>query len=98
MAQPLHFDGSLAYAEVPFEKTYTLSRSVPAIPVLPGARTSSAQQLGLMTRLPEGAELDLRGPGFDDQTVRVRWGGQVYYVFLDDIEPQRKRAAFAAAV
>jgi hypothetical protein len=50
-----------------------------------------------MTRLPEGAELNFQGPGFDDHTIRVGWGGQSYYVFRDDLEPQRKRAASAAA-
>ena len=80
---------------VPFEKTYTLGRSVSAIQILSGL--NEAPRLGLMTRLPEGAELDLRGPGFDEQTVRVRCAGIPYYVFLADLEPQRKPAAFAAA-
>jgi hypothetical protein len=96
MAIPMFVDVSSPYLETPFERTYTLGRSVSAIPVLSGAQSSSVQ-LGLMTRLPEGAELDLRGPGFDDHTVRVRWGGQAYYVFLDDLELQRKRVASAVA-
>ena len=81
---------------VPFEKTYTLGRSVSAIQILPDM-SEAKPSLGLMTRLPEGAEVDLRGPGFDDQTVRVRCGGAAYYMFLDDLEPQRKRAASAVA-
>ncbi|HEY7209041.1 MAG TPA: hypothetical protein VH477_02115 [Bryobacteraceae bacterium] len=81
---------------VPFEKTYTLGRSVSAIQILPGMNEAKPS-LGLMTRLPEGAELDLRGPGFDDQTVRVRCGGVGYYVFLDDLETHRKPVASAVA-
>jgi hypothetical protein len=77
---------------IPFEKTYVLAHSVVAIQIVPGG-FEAAPQLGLMTRLPEGAEVDLRGPGFDDLTVRVRCGGQAYYVFMDDLEPQRKRMA-----
>ena len=94
--QTLYREVPSSSSSVPLEKTYTLSRSVSAIQVAPGAEQSSAQ-LGLMTRLPEGAELDLRGPGFDDRTIRVRWAGQAYYVFLDDLAPQRKRVASAAA-
>ena len=81
---------------LPFEGTYVLSRSTPAIPVAP-AGSERTPHLGLMTRLPEGAELNYQGPGFDDQTIRIGWGGQSYYVFLDDLEPQRKRAASAVA-
>ncbi|HLH02860.1 MAG TPA: hypothetical protein VKX25_08820 [Bryobacteraceae bacterium] len=94
MALPLHPAVSSAYAEIPFEKSYTLSRSIAAIPVL----ATPLPQLGLMTRLPEGAELELRGAGFDDQTIRVSWAGQSYFVFLADLESRRKPAAFAAAV
>jgi len=77
---------------IPFEKTYVLAHSVAAIQIVPGGY-ETAPQLGLLTRLPEGAEVDLRGPGFDDRTVRVRCGGQAYYIFLDDLEAQRKPAA-----
>ena len=95
MAQHLHPGIFSGQEGVPFEKTYTLDRSISAIPILPGAYLSP--QLGLVTRLPEGAELDLRGPGFDDHTLRVHWRGQTYFVFLDELEPQRKRAASAVA-
>ena len=78
------------------EQAYTLPRSVSAIQILPtedGERT----RLGLITQLPEGAEIEIGGPGFSDRTVRVRCGGASYFVFLDDLEAARKHASMAHA-
>ncbi|MDQ2842718.1 MAG: hypothetical protein M3Y72_17105 [Acidobacteriota bacterium] len=83
-------------AVVPFEKSYTLGRNVSAIQIL---STDSEEQsrLGLITQLPEGVQVDVRGPGFNDRTVKIRCAGASYYVFLEDLEPQRKRVASAVA-
>ena len=82
-------------AAVPFERRYTLTRNVPAIQMLSG-EAGDAARLGLMTQLPEGVEVNESGPGFNDRTVKVRCGGSSYYVFIEDLEVQRKRAASAA--
>lgn len=80
-------------ATLPFEETYTLGKSVSAIQIM--AAEDGSRRLGLITQLPEGAQIDVGGPGFNDRTVKVRCGGSSYFVFLDDLEPHRKRAAFA---
>lgn len=43
-------------------------------------------QLGVIAELPESAELDVCGEGFNARTVKVRWAGQYYFVFMQDIE------------
>jgi hypothetical protein len=78
------------------ERAYTLPKSVSAIQILPtedGERT----RLGLITQLPEGAEIEIGGPGFSDRTVSIRCSGASYFVFLDDLEAVRKHAAVAHA-
>ncbi len=78
----------------PVEGPYTLSRNVSAIQLLP-AEQGEVARLGLLTQLPEGAEVHFGGPGFNERTVKVRSGAATYFVFLEDLEPQRKPAARA---
>ena len=78
------------------EGPYTLPRNISAIQILPSDQGDHAK-LGLLTQLPEGAEVHVGGPGFDDRTVRVRSGASMYFVFLEDLEPHRKPAVRAAA-
>jgi len=85
-----------ASSSASFGKSYTLGRNVAAIQILAG-EGENRSQLGLITQLPEGMEVDIGGPGFNDRTVKVRCAGSFYYVFLEDLEPQRKRAASATA-
>jgi hypothetical protein len=78
----------------PVEGSYTLSRNVSAIQILPPEQGNNSR-LGLLTQLPEGAEVHFGGPGFNERTVRVRSGAATYFVFLEDLEPQRKPASRA---
>lgn len=81
---------------ISLEKAYTLSKSVSAIQILPtedGERT----RLGLITRLPQGAEIEIGGPGFSDRTVSVRCSGASYFVFVEDLDIVNERAAMAHA-
>ncbi len=78
------------------EENYTLPKNVPAIQAFTGSSDEERTRLGLMTQLPAGAEIGIAGPGFNDRTVRVRCG-RLRLVFSDDLEAQRKPAAFAAA-
>ena len=77
---------------VSFEEIYTLTRNVSAIQIL-SSDSEARSRLGLITQLPEGVQVQVGGPGFDDRTVRIRCSGGSYYVFLEDLEPQKKRAA-----
>jgi len=79
---------------IPIERTFILGNSVSAIQILPtedGERT----RLGLITQLPEGAEIEIGGPGFSDRTVCVRCSGASYFVFLDDLDALHGAAAAA---
>jgi len=78
------------------ERAYTLPNSVSAIQLLP-AEDGEKTRLGLITHLPEGAEIEIGGPGFSDRTVCVRCCGASYFVFLDDLELVREQAAAAHA-
>lgn len=82
---------------IPFEESYTLARSVSAIQIL-SSGPEERSRLGLITQLPEGVQVDIGGPGFNDRTVRIRCSGASYYVFLEDLEAQKKSAASAGAV
>lgn len=92
----MNIDVSHDTFSVPLEGSYTLPRNVSAIQILP-AEKGEQSRLGLLTQLPEGAEVHLGGPGFDDRTVRVRSGSSMYFVFVEDLEPHRKPAARALA-
>lgn len=87
---------SYVAAETPFGRVYVLPKIVSAIPILPSEQGGSTR-LGLLTQLPEGAEIEIGGPGFNDRTLRVKCGTAAYYVFLDDLELVRKYAGVAYA-
>lgn len=89
-------DSVAAVPVVPFEKIYTLGKNVSAIQILPN-EADGRSRMGLITQLPEGIQVNVGGPGFNDRTVQVRCGGSSYYVFIEDLEPHRKRPAAAAA-
>ena len=75
------------------EQTFCLRKNVAAIQVLPEEARESPR-LGMITQLPHGAELAVCGPGFNERTVKVRWSGGMYFVFLQDLETP---LAFTAA-
>ncbi len=81
--------------ETQFERIYVLPKIVSAIQILPSEENESSR-LGLLTQLPEGAEIEIGGPGFNDRTLRVKCGNAFYFVFLDDLELVRKRMAAVA--
>jgi len=81
---------------IPIDRVFTLGSSVSAIQILPtedGERT----RLGLITQLPQGAEIEIGGPGFSERTVCVRCSGASYFVFLDDLDALNCAAAAAHA-
>jgi hypothetical protein len=80
---------------VPSGQTYVLGKNIPAIQII-AAGEGDRERLGLIIQLPEGAELDTCGSGFDAQTAKVRCNGAFYFVFLEDLEPVKKPAAYAS--
>jgi hypothetical protein len=81
---------------IELERVYTLPRTVSAIQILP-AEEGENTRMGLITQLPEGAEIEVGGPGFSERTISVRCCGASYFVFLDDLEVIRKHAMAAHA-
>jgi len=81
---------------VPSGRTYLLPKNIPAIQITPEGEGEQAR-LGLIIQLPEGAELDVCGNGFDAKTAKVRCNGALYFVFLEDLEPVKKPAAYATS-
>lgn len=65
--------------------TYRLPTTIAAIQAS-FARDGRAE-LGAISHLPAGAELTFCGEGFNETTCKVRWEGQSYFVFLQDIAP-----------
>jgi len=62
-----------------------LSRIIPAIELAP--KTNGQSKLGIISRLPYGAQLEL-GEGYNDRTVKVRMDGKYYFVFRADLEQE----------
>ncbi len=79
------------------ETAYTLPKGVSAIQILPSEDGGEPARLGLITQLPEGAEIQIGGPGFSDRTVSVRCSGASYFVFLDDLDAVKELALAAHA-
>ncbi|MGA8028311.1 MAG: hypothetical protein WB992_14300 [Bryobacteraceae bacterium] len=52
-------------------------------------------RMGVMSQLPEGADLEICGEGFNDRTIKVRWQEQFYFIFLQDVELPQTRTASA---
>jgi hypothetical protein len=68
-----------------FAPTYRLPNTIAAIQAC--CARDGAPELGAISHLPEGAELEFCGDGFNESTFKVRWEGQSYFVFMQDIAP-----------
>jgi hypothetical protein len=68
-----------------FTPTYRLPNTIAAIQAC--CARHGAPELGAISHLPEGAELEFCGDGFNEGTLKVRWEGQSYFVFMQDIAP-----------
>ncbi|MBV9304069.1 MAG: hypothetical protein JOY62_11570 [Acidobacteriaceae bacterium] len=69
-----------------FNSHYRLIDDIPAIQACYGA--DGRVDLGAITHLPQGAELAFCGDGFNENTLKVYWEGQFYFVFYNDIKPR----------
>ncbi len=74
------------------ERAQTLAKNIAAIQLLPPDGAGETR-LGMITQLPTGAEVQICGEGFNERTVRVRWAGGYYFVFLQDLEVPRTHTA-----
>ncbi len=76
------------------DQAYTLSEDVFAMELV---RVENGDpRLGPVSKIPRGAEIQACGDGFNERTIKIRWQGKFYFVFLQDLEAQRKPAAAAA--
>ena len=62
---------------------YRLPISIPAIQA--ACAPDGHAELGAISHLPADAELTFCGGGFNENTVKVRFGEQFYFIFLEDI-------------
>ena len=85
---------SVPGCDAPEPRVLCLAKNIAAIQVLP-ALTGHEPRLGMITQLPQGAELHVCGEGFNERTVRVRWAEGFYFVFLQDIEVPKTNSTSA---
>jgi hypothetical protein len=64
------------------ERTATLSKRVAAVRLI--QKQDGRCKLGGIAQLSPGP-VDLCGPGYNERTVKVRFNGQCYFVFKDDL-------------
>jgi hypothetical protein len=65
-------------------KSYTLLRRIAAIRLVGAADDPHANCRELVQLLP-GARLDCCGAGYNERTAKVRCAGEIYFVFLQDL-------------
>ena len=65
--------------------SYRLAHNISAIQACYGP--DGRAELGAITHLPGGAEVTFCGDGFNENTLKVRWEGQYYFVFHNEIQP-----------
>ena len=62
---------------------YSLAKNAHAMQIVPD--DNGKLRLGTLIRLPDEADVQICGEGFNDRTAKVILGGSTYYVFLDDL-------------
>lgn len=80
--------------DISAEQRSLLADDIAAIEEIPSA--AGKRDLGPMSRIPEGSEIECCGAGFNEQTVRVRWHGKFYFVFREDLSSRHRPAAKCA--
>jgi hypothetical protein len=63
---------------------WTLKKQIAAFQIF--QLEDDAPQLGCIVNLPEGAELLPCSEGFNERTLKVRYEGCFYFVFIQDLE------------
>jgi hypothetical protein len=71
------------------ESYYRLTDQISAFEI--AYSEDGAERFGLICRLPTGAELEVCGDGFNHRTLKVRYGEQCYFVFLQDLDLQKSQ-------
>jgi len=78
---------------VPVPRTIILSKKIAAIGA--ALNEDGKIRMGVISQLPDGANLEVCGDGFNDRTIKVRWQEQFYFVFMQDVEVPLSFAATA---
>jgi hypothetical protein len=73
----------------------TLTEELRAIEVAPHGTHS--MRLGPVSNIPAGALIDFCGEGFNEDTVKIRWRGKSYFIFLQDLQDRCKPAVRIAS-
>jgi hypothetical protein len=78
-------------SEDPSIQRRTLSKDILTMELVP--EPTGELCLGPVSKIPEGSDIECCGQGFNELTLKVRWRGKIYFVFLEDLENQLNRAA-----
>lgn len=68
------------------ESTSRLTRGISAVQLEPGAESGRAR-LGDLKTLPAGTTVEVCGAGYNEKTVKVRCGGEFFFIFQSDLTP-----------
>jgi hypothetical protein len=68
------------------ESTSSLSREISAVQ-LEQAPEQGRARLGDLKTLPAGATIEVCGAGYNERTVKIRCGGEFFFVFQGDLTP-----------
>jgi hypothetical protein len=66
------------------EKSFKLWRNITVIRLVTNQK-GDLRYAGI-SELPKGAEVDLCGMGFNERTVKLRWQGEFFIAFVQDLE------------
>lgn len=75
------------------ERAVVLSKAIPAIELVPVENCKA--RLGRISEIAEGARLEICGSGFNERTIKARWGEGFYFVYVRDLEMAEEKAAVA---
>lgn len=67
----------------PQQNCLTLLREITALRITKSCHSN--HDLAVLAELPKGAVLTMCGAGFNHRTATVKWGGDSYYVFEQDL-------------
>ena len=73
-----------------FEGSYTLAKKIPALQIV--VAPDGCARAGSVMQLPQGAQIQVYGEGFNERTVKVRWEESYFFVFVQDLDVSRSSA------
>ena len=70
--------------------TFTLLQDIPGMQLV--AVSDGSVRLGPISKLPKGGLVESFGAGFNERTLKVRFGSAYYFVFVCDVDSKTESA------